>query len=50
MVIGLALISIVLLTWRGWLQTASWKNTDTLWSRTLAVDPNNEMANYYIAR
>lgn len=50
MVIGLALISIVLLTWRGWLQTASWKNTDTLWSRTLAVDPNNEMANYYVAR
>ena len=50
MVIGLALISIVLLTWRGWLQTVSWKNTDTLWSRTLAVDPNNEMANYYIAR
>jgi Flp pilus assembly protein TadD len=45
-----AVILIGLLTWCGRLQTSYWKNTQTLWEHTLAVDPRNELANYYMGQ
>jgi tetratricopeptide (TPR) repeat protein len=46
---GLAALIIGLLTWRGWIQTSYWKNTQSLWSHVLAVAPDNDVANYNIA-
>jgi protein O-mannosyl-transferase len=37
------------LTWLAWLQTASWRNTETLWEHALAVTPNNDVAHYNLA-
>ncbi|HEX8899182.1 MAG TPA: tetratricopeptide repeat protein, partial [Chthoniobacterales bacterium] len=32
-----------------WMQTSSWRNTETLWKHALAVTPNNDVANYNLA-
>jgi len=35
---------IVALSWRAFVQTSYWKNSETLWNHTLAVTTNNDMA------
>jgi len=35
---------IIALTWRAWLQTTYWRNSETLWAHTLAVTHNNDVA------
>jgi tetratricopeptide (TPR) repeat protein len=45
--IGVAAISAM--TYLAWVQTSSWRNTETLWKHAVAVTPNNEVANYNLA-
>ena len=40
-------IGLACLTWR---QTAYWRNTETLWTRALEIDPNSGFAHYNLAR
>ena len=47
--IASATLVVALLAWRGWTQTTSWKNTESLWLHVLAVAPENEVAHYNIA-
>jgi tetratricopeptide (TPR) repeat protein len=35
---------ITALTWRAWIQTSYWKNSETLWTHTLAVTSDNDVA------
>jgi Tfp pilus assembly protein PilF len=35
---------IIALTWRAWLQTTYWGNSETLWAHALAVTHNNDVA------
>jgi tetratricopeptide (TPR) repeat protein len=37
---------IMSLTWRAFVQTSYWKNSDVLWEHTLAVTNDNDMAEY----
>jgi tetratricopeptide (TPR) repeat protein len=37
---------IMLLSWRAFVQTSYWKNSEVLWKHTLAVTKNNDMADY----
>jgi protein O-mannosyl-transferase len=39
-----AAIIIVILIWRAWIQTSFWRNSETLWSHTLAVTSDNDVA------
>jgi tetratricopeptide (TPR) repeat protein len=41
---SLAAVVIGLLTWRSWIQTGYWKNSESIWTRTLAVTSNNAVA------
>jgi Tfp pilus assembly protein PilF len=41
------IIGLACLTWR---QTAYWRNTETLWTRALEIDPNSSFAHYNLAR
>jgi tetratricopeptide (TPR) repeat protein len=41
---ALAIAGIVLLIWRAWIQTFYWKNSESIWTRTLAVTSNNYFA------
>jgi tetratricopeptide (TPR) repeat protein len=40
-------VGLACLTWK---QTAVWRNTETLWSRVLEIDPNSSFAHYNLAR
>jgi len=42
-----AIVGFAALTWR---QTVYWRNTETLWTRALDVDPNSSLAHYNLAR
>ena len=35
---------IIALTWRAWLQTTYWRDSETLWAHALAVTQNNDVA------
>jgi protein O-mannosyl-transferase len=39
-----AAVVITALTWRAWIQTSYWKNSETLWTHTLAVTTDNDVA------
>ena len=41
--------AVVAATWLAWIQTSSWRNTETLWRHALAMTPNNDVANYNLA-
>jgi protein O-mannosyl-transferase len=41
---GVALLIIGLLSWRAWVQTSYWRNSETLFTHALAVIPNNDVA------
>jgi tetratricopeptide (TPR) repeat protein len=40
----LATAVVILLTWRARIQTSYWKNSESIWTRTLAVTSNNAFA------
>ncbi|HVF71558.1 MAG TPA: tetratricopeptide repeat protein [Chthoniobacterales bacterium] len=42
-------VAILALSCLAWAQTSSWRNTETLWRRAIAVSPNNDVANYNLA-
>jgi Flp pilus assembly protein TadD len=44
-----AAAAVAALTWVARVQTSSWRNTETLWEHAIAVDPNNDVANYNLA-
>ena len=45
MALGIAALIIVgALSWRGWLQTSYWRDSETLFAHTLAVTSNNDVA------
>lgn len=46
---GLAGASIGILAWRAWIQTASWRDTETLWNHALAVTSDNDVAHNNVA-
>jgi protein O-mannosyl-transferase len=39
-----AILTIVLLSWRAWLQTSYWRDSETLFRHALAVTANNDVA------
>lgn len=39
-----AAIIIAVLSWRAWIQTSFWSNSETLWTHTLAVTSDNDVA------
>jgi len=39
-----ALIAVAVLTWRSWLQTSYWRDSETLFTHALAVTSNNDVA------
>jgi protein O-mannosyl-transferase len=39
-----AAVVITALAWRAWIQTSYWKNSETLWTHTLAVTTDNDVA------
>ena len=39
-----AAVVITALTWRAWIQASYWKNSQTLWTHTLAVTSDNDVA------
>jgi Flp pilus assembly protein TadD len=39
-----AVALIAILSWRAWIQTSYWKNNQTLWTHTLAVTEDNDVA------
>jgi Flp pilus assembly protein TadD len=41
--------AIAALTWFARVQASSWRDTETLWKHAIAVDPNNDVANYNLA-
>jgi protein O-mannosyl-transferase len=41
---ALAITAIVVLSWRAWIQTSYWKNSESIWTRTLAVTSSNAIA------
>jgi tetratricopeptide (TPR) repeat protein len=41
---ALAGIAVVTLTWRAWVQTTYWRNSESLWTHALAVTSNNATA------
>ena len=43
---GIAAAIIMLLTWRAFVQTSYWKNSEVLWKHTLAVTKDNDTAEY----
>ena len=45
---GLSAVALAALGWRAWDQTASWKNSETLWKHALAVTSDNDMAHYHL--
>ena len=45
----LAPATVLAMAWLAWRQTASWRNTEALWSHAVAVTPNNDVANYNLA-
>ena len=47
--VGVTAIFIGLLTWRGWIQTSYWRNTQSLWAHVLEVQPASDLAHYNIA-
>jgi tetratricopeptide (TPR) repeat protein len=40
----LATAVVIILTWRAGIQTSYWKNSESIWTRTLAVTSNNAIA------
>lgn len=40
----LGFVAVLLLAWCAWKQTAYWQNGETLWTRTLAVTKDNDVA------
>jgi len=45
MILGVAAATILTaLTWRAWLQTSSWRDSESLWRHALAVSGNNVVA------
>ena len=43
---AIAAAIIILLSWRAFVQTSYWKNSEVLWKHTLAVTNDNDMAEY----
>ena len=44
-ILGVAAATLIAtLTWRAWIQTSYWKNSETLWTHTLAVTTGNDVA------
>ncbi len=43
-VFGIGIIAV--LAWQAWNQTRYWKNSETLWTHTLAVTSNNDIAHH----
>ena len=43
-----AAIALITLARLAWLQTATWKNTETLWTHATAVNPKNVVAHYSV--
>jgi Flp pilus assembly protein TadD len=41
---AIAAAIIIALSWRAFVQTSYWKNSEMLWNHTLAVTPDNDMA------
>jgi tetratricopeptide (TPR) repeat protein len=41
---AIAAVIIIALSWRAFVQTSYWKNSEMLWNHTLAVTTNNDMA------
>jgi tetratricopeptide (TPR) repeat protein len=41
---AIAAAIIIALSWRAFVQTSYWKNSETLWNHTLAITPDNDMA------
>ena len=41
---AIAAATIIALSWRAFVQTSYWKNSEMLWNHTLAVTTNNDMA------
>jgi tetratricopeptide (TPR) repeat protein len=39
-----AALAITALSWRAWIQASYWKNSETLWTHTLAVTSDNDVA------
>ena len=46
---GCAAVIIGVLAWQGSKQTATWKNTESIWNHALVVAPENRVAHYNIA-
>ncbi|MEY2438768.1 MAG: protein O-mannosyl-transferase, partial [Verrucomicrobiota bacterium] len=44
-----AVIIVVSLAWRGWIQTSYWCDTESLWKHAAAVTSGNDVAHYNIA-
>ncbi len=45
---ALSTIALAALGWRAWDQTASWKNSETLWKHALESTSNNDVAHYHL--
>ena len=44
-ILGVAAATLITaLIWRAWIQTSYWKNSETLWTHTLAVTTDNDVA------
>jgi tetratricopeptide (TPR) repeat protein len=44
-ILGVAAATLITaLTWRAWIQASYWKNSETLWTHTLAVTSDNDVA------
>ena len=41
---AIAAVIIIALSWRAFVQTSYWKNSEMLWNHTLAITTNNDMA------
>jgi tetratricopeptide (TPR) repeat protein len=41
-------VTLIVLAWRAWVQTSYWKNSESIWTRTLAVTSNNGIAHEYL--
>jgi protein O-mannosyl-transferase len=40
---------IILFAWRSWVQTSFWRDSETLWRRTLATTKSNDLAHFTLA-
>jgi Flp pilus assembly protein TadD len=43
---AIAAAIVILLSWRAFVQTSYWKNSEVLWNHTLAVTSDNDVAHY----